>query len=167
VIPLSASTLVRPLPSPFSFGIGGLIYAALVRHFIYRLGQIGLTVAGGLVLATAYVALAVEDGLVARAIAVTAIGLGFYMFHNTLQTNAHANDAGSARHRRRDLLVLGSIWGRPQVSRGGRAGDRSISAPRRCFVGTAVGLSPRWQSGYCVTNCGGASLSAEDRAPPI
>ncbi len=70
------------------FGIGGLIYAGLVRHFVYRLGQIGLTVIGGLVIAAAYVALAIGTVWWIAPFAVTAIGLGFYMFHNTLQTKA-------------------------------------------------------------------------------
>ncbi len=33
------------------FGVGGLIYAALVKHFVYRFGQTGLTLGGGLVIA--------------------------------------------------------------------------------------------------------------------
>ena len=70
------------------FGIGGLIYAGLVRHFVYRLGQTGLTVIGGLIIAAAYVALAIEAVWWLAPVAVTAIGLGFYMFHNTLQTKA-------------------------------------------------------------------------------
>ena len=70
------------------FGIGGLIYAALVRQFIRRFGQIGLALGGGLVVAAAYIVLAVEPVWWLAPLATTAIGLGFYMFHNTLQTKA-------------------------------------------------------------------------------
>jgi MFS transporter, YNFM family, putative membrane transport protein len=70
------------------FGIGGLFYASLVRHFVYWLGQTGLIVIGGLVIATAYVLLSFESIWWLAPIAATAIGLGFYMFHNTLQTKA-------------------------------------------------------------------------------
>ena len=70
------------------FGIGGLIYAGLVRHLVYRLGQTGLVVIGGAIIAAAYVALAIEAVWWVAPGAVTAIGLGFYMFHNTLQTKA-------------------------------------------------------------------------------
>jgi YNFM family putative membrane transporter len=70
------------------FGIGGLIYAALVKLFVLRLGQIRLAVAGGLWLAVGYVALAATPTWWLAPMATMAIGLGFYMLHNTLQTNA-------------------------------------------------------------------------------
>ncbi len=40
------------------FGIGGLIYAGMVKLLVRRLGQIGLAIGGSLILAAAYVALA-------------------------------------------------------------------------------------------------------------
>jgi YNFM family putative membrane transporter len=70
------------------FGIGGLIYAALVKLFVRGLGQPGLAVMGGIVLAAAYLELALGSLWWLAPIATTAIGLGFYMLHNTLQTNA-------------------------------------------------------------------------------
>jgi predicted MFS family arabinose efflux permease len=70
------------------FGIGGLIYAALVKLFVRDLGQAGLAVIGGIVLAAAYLELALGSLWWLAPIATTAIGLGFYMLHNTLQTNA-------------------------------------------------------------------------------
>ena len=66
------------------FGIGGLIYAALVKLLVYRLGQAGLAVTGGLILAVAYLELAMGPVWWLAPIATTAIGLGFYMLHNTL-----------------------------------------------------------------------------------
>src|SRR5262249_58282637 len=41
------------------FGIVGLIYAALVKLLVHRLGQAGLAVIGGLILSVAYLALAI------------------------------------------------------------------------------------------------------------
>jgi YNFM family putative membrane transporter len=41
------------------FGIGGLIYAALVKLLVYRLGQVWLALTGGIILAIAYLQLAV------------------------------------------------------------------------------------------------------------
>jgi len=70
------------------FGVGGLIYAGLVKLFVYRLGEIRLPLAGAAILTAAYVILAIEPRWWFAPLAVTAIGLGFYMFHNTLQTNA-------------------------------------------------------------------------------
>src|SRR5262249_12660110 len=69
------------------FGIGGLIYAAFVKLFVVRLGQAGLAVTGGFVLAAAYLQLALGSLLWGAPIATTAIRLGFYLLHHTLTTN--------------------------------------------------------------------------------
>ena len=70
------------------FGIGGLIYAALVKIFVYRLGQVRLAIAGGFMIAAAYIELAIGPAWWLAPVATLTIGLGFYMLHNTLQTNA-------------------------------------------------------------------------------
>ncbi len=70
------------------FGIGGLIYAGWVRVLVRRLGQIGLALGGGLILTGSYIALAFTPVWWLAPVATTMIGLGFYMLHNTLQTNA-------------------------------------------------------------------------------
>jgi MFS transporter, YNFM family, putative membrane transport protein len=71
-----------------TFGIGGLIYAALVTRLVGRFGQIGLAAFGGLLVGVAYLALALAPAWWIAPCAVIAVGLGFYMLHNTLQTNA-------------------------------------------------------------------------------
>ena len=70
------------------FGIGGLTYAALVPRLVGRFGQTGLATFGGLLIGAAYIALAVTPVWWIAPFGVAAIGLGFYMLHNTLQTNA-------------------------------------------------------------------------------
>ncbi len=70
------------------FGIGGLIYAAMVRLFVLRLGQVRLAIAGGFVIALGYVVLCIAPAWWLAPLSTVAIGLGFYMLHNTLQTNA-------------------------------------------------------------------------------
>ena len=70
------------------FGLGGLIYAATVKQLVRMLGQPWLAAIGGVVLGLAYLLLAVAPVWWFAPIAVTLIGLGFYMLHNTLQTNA-------------------------------------------------------------------------------
>ena len=70
------------------FGIGGLIYAAWVKLFVHTLGQVGLAITGGLIITAAYIELAIGPAWWLSPIATMAIGLGFYMLHNTLQTNA-------------------------------------------------------------------------------
>jgi predicted MFS family arabinose efflux permease len=70
------------------FGVGGLIYSTTVRALVGRLGQTGLAIGGGLMLAVAYFVLAGEPVWWSAPLAVCGTGLGFYMLHNTLQTNA-------------------------------------------------------------------------------
>lgn len=70
------------------FGLGGMAYMALARWLIPRLGEHGLARSGvvlvglsaGVIAFTPYWWLGVPASLVA--------GFGFFMFHNTLQTNA-------------------------------------------------------------------------------
>jgi len=70
------------------FGLGGLIYAASVKQLVHRFGQAGLALNGGLILALAYLVLALAPAWWIAPLAITLIGLGFYMLHNTLQTIA-------------------------------------------------------------------------------
>jgi MFS transporter, YNFM family, putative membrane transport protein len=70
------------------FGLGGLIYAATVKQLVHRFGQPGLALYGGLILALAYLTLAFAPVWWIAPLAITLVGLGFYMLHNTLQTNA-------------------------------------------------------------------------------
>jgi predicted MFS family arabinose efflux permease len=71
-----------------AFGMGGLIYAASVAHLVRLFGQAGLAIFGGLLLAAAYLVLAIGRAWWLAPFAVAVIGLGFYALHNTLQTNA-------------------------------------------------------------------------------
>jgi predicted MFS family arabinose efflux permease len=70
------------------FGLGGLIYAATVKQLVRWLGQPRLALLGGVILGLAYVTLALAPAWWLAPLAVTLVGLGFYMLHNTLQTNA-------------------------------------------------------------------------------
>jgi YNFM family putative membrane transporter len=70
------------------FGLGGLTYAAAAPVLVRRLGERGLASSGGLVLAASFVAIGLAPRAFAAAPATIVAGLGFYMLHNTLQTNA-------------------------------------------------------------------------------
>ncbi len=70
------------------FGIGGLIYAGLVKLFVLRLGQVRLAVTGGFVIAVGYLVLCLAPVWWFAPLGTIGVGLGFYMLHNTLQTNA-------------------------------------------------------------------------------
>src|SRR5262249_48306421 len=52
------------------------------------LGQPRLALIGGVILSVAYLTLALAPAWWVAPLAVTLVGLGFYMLHNTLQTNA-------------------------------------------------------------------------------
>ena len=67
--------------------LGGLLYTLSVRRLVATLGERGLALTGGTVMALAFVALSL-GGLAMIAPAVVLLGLGFQMLHNTLQTNA-------------------------------------------------------------------------------
>jgi predicted MFS family arabinose efflux permease len=71
-----------------TFGIGGLIYAGTVQQLVGRFGQIGLATFGGVLVGLAYLVLALAPAWWIAPAAVIAVGLGFYMLHNTLQVNA-------------------------------------------------------------------------------
>ena len=120
------------------FGIGGLIYAALVKLFVSRLGQIGLATSGGFVIAAGYTTLAVTSVWWLAPAATIAIGLGFYMLHNTLQTNATQmtpQARGTAVAIFSSAIFIGQTIG---VFIGSFLIDRTGAAP--LFLGSAVAL---------------------------
>ncbi|HRO57755.1 MAG TPA: MFS transporter [Burkholderiaceae bacterium] len=71
-----------------AFGIGGFLYTVNAAKLVRRLGESGLALAGGGVLAAGFALLAATPGALSGAIACAMIGLGYHMLHNTLQTNA-------------------------------------------------------------------------------
>jgi YNFM family putative membrane transporter len=70
------------------YGAGALTYSLSARHLVRILGERGLVAAGGAVLAVCFTALAAAPSVHVAAPAIAVMGLGFYMLHNTLQTNA-------------------------------------------------------------------------------
>jgi predicted MFS family arabinose efflux permease len=70
------------------FATGGLLYAATVRALMRRFGQIGIANIGGLLMGLAFLVLAVEPVWYFAPLATLTVGVGFFMLHNTLQTEA-------------------------------------------------------------------------------
>jgi len=68
------------------FATGGLIYAATVKPLMRRLGQTGIANTGGALMGLSFLTLAVEPVWHLAPLATLGIGLGFFMLHNTLQT---------------------------------------------------------------------------------
>ena len=72
-----------------AFGIGGLIYAAIgAARWSTGSARPGSRSAAASLMALAFLTLAVEPVWWFAPLAMPRIGLGFYMLHNTLQTNA-------------------------------------------------------------------------------
>jgi MFS transporter, YNFM family, putative membrane transport protein len=118
------------------FGVGGLIYAGLVKALVRWLGQGGLLVIGSAMITAAYLVLAIEPQWWFAPVAVITIGLGFYMFHNTLQTNATQitpEVRGTAVAIFASALYLGQTVG---VIAGALVIDRIGARP--LFIGTAA-----------------------------
>jgi YNFM family putative membrane transporter len=118
------------------FGVGGLVYAGLVRHFVTRFGQIRLPVVGGFIITAAYVILAFQPSWWLAPVAVTGIGLGFYMFHNTMQTMATTmtpEARGTAVAIFSSALYFGQTAG---VAAGALVIDRLGAMP--LYLGTAI-----------------------------
>ena len=71
-----------------AYAAGALTYIALAPRLLRRLGEGGLAIAGGLTLAVAFLLLAGLPSLIFAPVATGLLGLGYYLIHNTLQTNA-------------------------------------------------------------------------------
>jgi predicted MFS family arabinose efflux permease len=71
-----------------AFGAGGLLFTITVRQLVARLGERGLALWGGAFILLGFLGLAFASTAALLPPAVGLLGLGFYMLHNTLQTNA-------------------------------------------------------------------------------
>jgi YNFM family putative membrane transporter len=80
---LSLSSAIAAL-----FGAGGILYMMLARHFIQRLGAYGLTRLGGLMFGLSELVLALTPHWELAVPASVLSGVGFSMFHNTMQAHA-------------------------------------------------------------------------------
>jgi len=70
------------------YGAGGLVFAVSAPLLVRRLGEVGLAVGGGALICATLAAVARLHAWPLAALATAAMGMGFYMLHNTLQTNA-------------------------------------------------------------------------------
>ncbi len=70
------------------FGLGGMAYMALARRLVRRFGERGLAMLGGGVAGTGAMVLGLTPWWQLAVPASLLSGFGFFMLHNTLQTNA-------------------------------------------------------------------------------
>ncbi|MEO8133965.1 MAG: MFS transporter [Betaproteobacteria bacterium] len=71
-----------------AYGLGGVAYTLVARRLVARLGERGLAQYGGVVMLPAFAALWLGPGWQTALVGCFVAGFGFYMLHNTLQTNA-------------------------------------------------------------------------------
>lgn len=70
------------------YGVGGLAYALSAKRWLRVLGEKGLASLGGMLIALSLLVLGWANHPVLGGLACALGGLGFYMLHNTLQTQA-------------------------------------------------------------------------------
>ncbi len=70
------------------FALGGLVFALGARVLVARLGEVWLVTLGAWLMAAALATIAFAPAWGWAVPACLVLGLGFYMLHNTLQTNA-------------------------------------------------------------------------------
>lgn len=71
-----------------AFGVGGVLYSLAVRWLMRRLGEAGLVLTGGFILLACYLLLPVIPNWQPVALVLCGCGIGFYMFHNIIQTHS-------------------------------------------------------------------------------
>jgi predicted MFS family arabinose efflux permease len=71
-----------------AFGFGGVLFTIMVRAMLQRLGLLWLIRIGGLLCAAALAVVALGADWPEKVAAYVAVGFGFYMVHNSLQTQA-------------------------------------------------------------------------------
>lgn len=70
------------------FGIGGFTYTLFAQRFVKRFGEVGLALGGGLVMCASWTILTLAPVWEWALLTAYLVGFGYYLLHNTLQTNA-------------------------------------------------------------------------------
>jgi YNFM family putative membrane transporter len=71
-----------------AYGVGCVLYAGSVHRLVDALGERGLAIGGGIVVMLGFLMLAGQPFWETAPLACGLVGFGYYMVHNTLQTNA-------------------------------------------------------------------------------
>ena len=126
------------------YGLGGLLYTALVNWLIRALGERGLVLAGGALGCLLFVAVAVAPHWAYTIPCTLGLGLAFYMIHNTVQLKATevAPDARGAA-----VALYASAWASGQAT-GVAAMGLAVAwfdfAPMLAAFGLGFGLLGLW-----------------------
>jgi predicted MFS family arabinose efflux permease len=129
------------------FGLGGLAYAVTAPKVIAFLGERGMVRTGAALLAASFGALPVLPVWFAAAPVMVVLGVGFYLFHNTLQTNA-TQMAPGARGAAVSLFAFCFFLGQASgVATLGFTVDRIGYGPGFLFSGAGLLLLGLWFGG--------------------
>lgn len=126
------------------FGIGGLLYSASVKLLVRRLGESGLVLVGGSLVFICYLSISLFNSWLLFIPGTIFSGLGFYMFHSTLQTRATEMSPESRRTAVSLFafnLFLGQGIGAAAI---GRIVDSFDYIPAFIFSGIAIVLLAIW-----------------------
>ena len=122
-----------------AYALGGMLYAGFARRAVRGLGERGLVTAGGVSLTLGYLGLAVGSHIAMATVAIGLVGIGFYMFHTTVQihvTQVAPEERGSAVALFATFLFMGQASG---VWIAGRVVDVAGVTP--VFLCAALGLA--------------------------
>ncbi len=121
-----------------AFGLGALAYSLAAGWLVRVWGQSRLMAVGIVLLASGYVVLGVTPWLWVVPVSVAVVGLGFYMLHNTMQTEA-TQLAPEARGLSVSMFAIMLFTGQSVgVALAGAVFDRWGGVP--VFLGAAAGL---------------------------
>ncbi|MDX2155481.1 MAG: MFS transporter [Hyphomicrobiaceae bacterium] len=132
--------------------IGGILYTLAVRAMLRRIGYLWLIRLGGVVCATGLVALALLHQWPPKVAAFVAVGFGFYMIHNSIQTQVtelapQARGASVALHAFSFFLgqAMGPVLYHVGIATVGAAQTIAVSAAVMLTLGfvTAFGFAQR------------------------
>lgn len=121
-----------------TFAAGGLLFAAAAGRLLPRVGEAGLVVVGGALMAAGFLALAAAPAPGWAVPCVIILGAGIYMMHNTLQVHA-TQMAPSTRGAALAIFACSLFTGQ---SVGVWLGSQVVDAAgaRPLFLAAAVGL---------------------------
>ncbi|MBD2338338.1 MFS transporter [Calothrix sp. FACHB-156] len=126
------------------FGIGGLIYSRSVKYLVRRLGERGLMGFGGVLMCISFLAIALFQNWMLFIPFNILLGLGFYMMHSTLQTQA-TELAPEARGTAVSLFAFNLFIGQGiGAAAFGRIVDNFGYIPCFIITGIAIALLSLW-----------------------
>lgn len=128
------------------FGLGGLLYSQLAKRWLALLGEQGLALTGGTLFACCLMLLAWSQQPWLGALGCFMAGLGLYMMHNTMQTQATQmapESRGSAVTLFACVLFMGQSLGILAIA---ASFDRGLVAPTFGVAGVAVLALGTWIS---------------------